>query len=185
MGILQERFTRRRFLEGAVVGTAGLVGVAFLGRERNSPEDLVQKLLTTPLKEGDLPRGLVFKGASAADLDPTMKALEAIGVVNIAIAETNNSSAFGVIAYTVFKNGKGPRRYINATENQISPSSPNISRKNLPPYSIVGKVNYFSGPMQIAVVPVGNVLVASMHNTNGPMAVELESSAIAHLKRVR
>lgn len=182
---IQERVvSRRQVLRGAAIGMGGLAGAALLGCEsEKSPEDLFKFLLTTPLKDGELPKGLVSRGITAVELDATLKSLQGTGMVHITVSDVNNAGLAGGIGYAIFKDTKGSDQALNVLKSQFA-SSQSIKENGIPPSAISGKADTLFGSVHMVAASIGNVLVFSTYN-NSPMAIELAKSAIAHLNKVK
>lgn len=183
---LQEVVSRRQLLQRIGRVSLGLPAAALLGCEGDdNAEELVQKLLTTPFKEGELPKGLVSRGISAGNLDATSRALNAIGTVNIVVTEPSNPLTMGGIGYVIFKDKKDSPKGLDVAKSQFPTSSwQKVDQNGLPSSAVAGKIDSLLGSLHLVAAHVDNVLVMATYN-NAFMAVQLEKSAIAHLKKIK
>lgn len=185
---LREPFSRRTLLK--ILPFLALGSVEFLAAcARQSPEELYKSLLTTPIKEGDIPPGFTAKGISAGNLDATAQAFKAVGQVNALVAENNpmfGGRPNGGISYTIFPSSKETEGAYAMFSNRAG----NRPVKDLG-YSAVIFTEQFFASVTVCATSVDNVLVAVFLTSIGgdaaqqPKTISLAKAGIEHLKRVK
>lgn len=185
---LQEPFSRRTFLKTLpllILGSAELLAAC----ARQSPEELYKSLLTTPLKQGDLPPGFTVRGISAGNLDAAAQAFKAVGQVNALVAENNpmfGGMPNGGISYTIFPSSKEAE----GTYAMLSNRAGNRPVKDLGYPAIVFTEQFFAS-VTVCAASVDNVLVAVFLTSIGgdatqqPKTISLAKAGIEHLKRTK
>lgn len=192
MGAVYERLqgvsTRRTFLKALpflVFGSAEFLA----GCSRQTPEELYKSLLTTPIKEADVPPGFAVRGISAGNLDATAQAFKTVGQVNILVAENNpmfGGMPNGGISYTIFPSSKEAKGAY-----QVLAQRPNSSAlKDLGDTAVLVNEVTFFGTFPIAVALVDNTVVATMLAGIGttpqqPRIISLAKAGVEHLKKVK
>jgi len=177
-GMSRRALLRTGATTGLGLAALGLVGC---GESDGNPQDLLQKLLTTPFKNGELPPTISSTGISTGTLDETAKILGAMGQVNISIRNSDpRLSGTGRISYTAFPNSSGPRR---ATESVMV---------NVPSYTKQGASDLdepvfefsYQGSVVFATTTLDNIFIA-LFSPGQILPINLARVAINHLKSVR
>lgn len=174
--------SRRAALQAAGIGALGLAGAALIGCEGENPEELVQKLLTIPMQESDIPAGLIYDHARIDD-DEGDKALNIIGKVDV-VLEENTTGYNTAITYVVFKDASDMHKsFKEMVKSEPGLIDQELQDPSLPSSTLLFKDSEAEFQYYLCVAAVDNVIVVTYDTRE--MAIQLARSGISHLEKIR